>query len=170
MHLELYAWSPPGSRAVPIYKRGGHVRAFAWVDEEDYELAGSRRYNLSQSGYAKRYQYPGGHKQGMFLHRDVMGFEFGDERRVDHINRRRLDCRKANLRCATHAENLQNRSLTRNSSSRYRGVSWDPRLKVWVAQVAVGRRQYYLGTWKDESDARAVAAEFRRLYVPFAVD
>ena len=41
----------------------------------------------------------------------------------------------------------------RTGSSRYRGVSWDPREQRWVAKLSIGGRRMHLGSFPTELDA-----------------
>jgi hypothetical protein len=91
------------------------------------------------------------------LHREAFILKHGEDsatnKLVDHINRRRTDCRSANLRAADHSQSACNRgkALKRKNgppTSQYKGV-WrkKPRLlksgkvkvhsKPWVCEVSV---------------------------------
>jgi hypothetical protein len=66
---------------------------------------------------------------------------------LDHINRIRTDNRLCNLRDATRAENLQNRSNVK-------GVYWHKRAKKWLAQIKANKKHYYLGLHGSFEEAR----------------
>lgn len=90
------------------------------------------------------------------MHREVMELEPGVGQ-VDHRNRNRLDNQRQNLRLVTHAENMMNVGANKGSTSQYRGVSWNPRLRKWVASF----RGKYLGCFDDELAAAQRAAQER---------
>jgi len=64
---------------------------------------------------------------------------------ADHINGVRDDNRIANLRNATHAENMMNRRVQSNNESGYPGVHWASRKGKWRADCAAYGRRKYLG-------------------------
>jgi len=74
---------------------------------------------------------------------------------MDHINGDRADNRIFNLREATDAENNQNKISSRNSTSKYLGVSWSKQRNKWLATIHVNRKQRYLGQFATEEEAYA---------------
>jgi len=73
------------------------------------------------------------------LHRFVMNAQPGQQ--VDHKNGNGLDCRKSELRFATHAQNNQNAYRVKPGS--YKGVR--PVGNKWGARIKVGGKQRHLG-------------------------
>jgi len=57
------------------------------------------------------------------------------EQIIDHRDRDRSNNRWGNLRQATPLQNLGNRSLNKNNTSGYRGVSWSKARSKWQARV-----------------------------------
>jgi hypothetical protein len=137
---------------------------FAWVDPADADLVESYRWYSSHNGYAMSTARG---RPTLRMHRLVMGLGPGDPRRVDHINRDKMDNRRANLRLVTTAENGQN-VPARGGSSRHRGVSWVTRLRRWRAEVVLAGRHHFLGHFDDEDEAARAAADFRREHMPFS--
>jgi HNH endonuclease len=80
---------------------------------------------------------------------------------VDHIDRITGNNRPSNLRKATQQENLQNKSMQSNNTSGYRGVYWNEKAGMWVAQVEKrinGKRvNRVLGQFADKHQAAEVA-------------
>lgn len=89
--------------------------------------------------------------------------------RIDHVNRMRDDNRFANLRQATDAENSQNRSLGRNSTSGYLGVSWCSASGRWAARIKVDGRKKRLGFFASPEEASAAYERAKAIYHPFGV-
>lgn len=132
---------------------------FAFVDDEDYKKVCKFKLCLA-NGHA-RYS-----KKGVYLHVFLFG-EAPDGLEWDHKNRNGLDCRRENLRLATHSENCRNRGKrtgkTRVKQSKFMGVSWYPRLGKWVTKIKIGRKNLHLGYFSEDVDAARVrdSAAFR---------
>lgn len=91
---------------IPIWARGHRIIDFARVDLADWERLRYRRLNLTGTGYVITYD---GRRQ-VYLHHLIVGrLTRHDHVETDHINRDRLDNRRANLRLVTHKENCANR-------------------------------------------------------------
>ena len=90
-----------------------------------------------------------------YLHRVLMQDYLSPERpHVDHKNGDSLDCRFANMRPATHAENMRNRKATDRPgrTSRFKGVFRRNR-KSWEAAIGANGRHRYLGSFPTEEQA-----------------
>lgn len=88
---------------------------------------------------------------------------------VDHINRDRADNRWSNLRAATRAENMQNKSVYRNKrTSQIPGVSWYARSKRWKAQIQISGKKFGLGYFESEQEAAAAYAAAKKTLHPFS--
>ena len=96
-------------------------------------------------GYAARNIERG---QAIYLHRLVLN---GFSERVDHINGDKLDNRRANLRPASHRDNIRNQRLRIDSSTGFKGVR--KRYKKWSAQITYDGRQIHLGSANSAEDA-----------------
>jgi len=71
----------------------------------------------------------------------------------DHINGNKLDNRRSNLRYCTHSQNMYNRKTKRGKHNLYIGVRKSTTQGKWIASVAVGRHQKYIGTYSTEVEA-----------------
>lgn len=153
--------------SIPLRARDGSVRAYALVDADDAERFGGYRWCLASMGYARRTVRVEGRSVAVYLHREIAGATAGQD--VDHINRDRLDCRRANLRLVTRGENLQN-VTARPGTSEHRGVSWHAGTQRWRACVKAAGRQHHLGLFDSEEEAAAAARLARARLLPMAVD
>lgn len=153
---------------IPLRGRRGTIRGYALVDTADAAFAKQWRWHLT-GGYAVRTDRSDGQKHTVKLHRAILGLApWTDE--VDHIDRDRLNCRRANLRVIPKAANRQNKTSYRGSTSRFRGVSWKQANGKWMVQIQVSGKVLYLGLFTDEDEAGRVAREARLRLLPFAVD
>jgi len=75
------------------------------------------------------------------------------ENDTDHINGIRDDNRWINLRPCTKAENNQNKSPYKGSSSKYLGVHWEKQRKKWRADIMINGKQKFLGRFETEEAA-----------------
>lgn len=120
------------------------------VDDEDYEKLNENRWQLSVNGVRRTISVQGA-KTAIHMHRVIMNAPEGLE--VDHKNRNRLDNRKQNLRIANDSQNAQNRPGNRNSTSRFKGVSWHKKTRKWIVEIKYPGGRRYLGTFEDEGEA-----------------
>lgn len=145
-------------------------------DEDEAAVLAAGPWHLTTGGYAAHTVSAPRTDAGrpspriVRLHRLLLCLADDDPRQVDHINRDRLDNRRANLRIVDKVANRQNRSSVRGSSSRHRGVTWDKDRKRWMAQVEMDGRSIKLGRFTDEDAAGEAAAAWRRQHMAGATD
>jgi hypothetical protein len=77
---------------------------------------------------------------------------------VDHINRNPLDNRRENLRVATSSQNNVNKGKIKavngkETSSKFKGVSWDKKAQKWKARIKCDGMSTHLGYFDSEEDA-----------------
>ncbi len=126
------------------------------LDEEDAWLLDKHSWHLDKNGYLRS----GTKDRKLVLHRIIMGAKVGQI--VDHINGDVLDNRKANLRFVNANQNQHNRNGNKDSTSIYKGVSWDFRRRKWCAAIRTNNVSINLGRFDSEWDAAIaydVAAE-----------
>jgi hypothetical protein len=144
---------------------------FAIVDDADFERVACYRWHTLKRGrlfHAMRSEKRCGRKRTIYMHRVLMGDPHGLH--VDHRNGNGLDNRRSNLRVATRAQNAINYQRTVDKTSKYRGVSWNPRSNRWRATVTVNCRQHYAGVFTNAADAaRAYDRAAIKLHGDFAV-
>ncbi len=99
----------------------------------------------------------------LFQHRVIWCLVYGywPENNVDHINRIRTDNRIENLREVSQVCNSQNSEQRTDNTTGVRGVCWFPRTCRWAVQICVNDIKYYLGYYKEftEAVAHRLAAE-----------
>lgn len=135
---------------------------FALIDPRDADAA-AYYWVMARDGYPYRPAQGiemGGVKR-ISLHRHIMGDDcMGLE--VDHINRNRLDCRRANLRVVTRQENAWNTGIPRNNASGAKGVRFAK--GCWEAYIVVKRKWISLGCYQKKENAISARAEGEAMY------
>lgn len=151
----------------PIYViKYGRVVAIAFVDDYAYEDVVRFSWHLDSNGYVIRYTGSCGTE---LLHRRVMHVTDSNIE-IDHKNRNKLDNRRSNLREATRAQNAQNVGGWKNSSSKFRGVSFVKTTGRWRAYCRVNYKNFHIGTFNTEIKAAQAAAKFRQEHMPYATN
>lgn len=91
-------------KKIPIKNRRKETVAYALVDDEDFERLSVFNWHFKQeyAGYAEKVDGVWHH---YYMHRIITGCKKGLE--VDHINGKKTDNRKKNLRVCTRGENLK---------------------------------------------------------------
>jgi hypothetical protein len=144
---------------VPLRARGGETRGLALVDRCDAAVVMAHWWFLNLDGYAFRSSKSGHINRKVLMHRELLGLETGDPRHADHINGRRLDNRRSNLRIVTQADN--NRLYRRISGvSRFRGVYRRKDCDRWAARATFNYRKFWLGSFRVEEDAAEAVNDF----------
>lgn len=73
---------------------------------------------------------------------------------IDHRDGNKLNNKRTNLRTATQIENSRNSKKRENTSSQYKGVSWDSRSQKWTADIELESGHKYLGSFHSEENAK----------------
>lgn len=156
------------SSTVEILLTRGFV---ALVDSEDYERLGHLKWTAQAKRSGLVYAYRNepsedGKLRNVFLHRVIAACP--TNLFVDHINRNTLDCRRANLRICTPAQNTRNRTM-RPSKHGYPGIDSQSAGR-FRGRVMFEGRSFYTPTFSTAS-AAAIARDALalRLHGEFAV-
>ncbi len=143
------------------------------VDDEDYEKLSKYKWHYS-GGYAHRFhvfkELPLEQiRVSVSMARIIMGLYNDDKREVDHKNRNRLDNRKSNLRICNRSQNMANKLSLKGSSSKYKGVVWVKRDKIWRAGIGLNYKIYHIGYFDSEIEAaKAYDKKAKELFGEFA--
>lgn len=129
----------------------------AIIDAADYDrVVDFAAWQLHEAGYACCTKV--GHK--VYMHRFILGLVRGDGTQVDHIDRDKLNNRRANLRVVSPRQNAQNR-IGAGRTSPFRGVHYHRASGKWMASAQVAGKVHSLGYYDDELDAAIAAERFR---------
>ena len=139
---------------------------YAIVDPEDFERLSQYKWHCTNYGYAARKIPKGlrkGSEQSIMMHRELCPVP--DGMWVDHINRKRNDNRRANLRPVTRQQNCWNsRQNRRKSKTQYIGIHFNKNRRKWQVQLTVNGRQRGFGYYADETEAAKAYDEAARKY------
>lgn len=124
------------------------------VDEDIYAVLSTvkwyAKYNASGNSYYPACNTFNEHRNRITLRMHTViipnipkGYE------IDHINGNTLDNRRINLRVCSLRENRQNRTVSRNKKNKYKGVSWNEKLKKWITRV----QKKHIGCFNTEEQA-----------------
>jgi hypothetical protein len=144
----------PGTLLVPLTQG-----LFAIINEADGPEVGKHNWRRSSSGGNSATLYAAGPDDER-LHR-FLWRQWGlpDTPEIDHENTNGLDCRRDNLRAATHHQNTFNTRMRKGNTSGRKGVSFDRRTKRWVAQIHVASTNTFLGRFDTVEEAAKAYAE-----------
>lgn len=149
--------------------------AEAIIDETDADLT-AVKWSMATVGYAFRNRSRRAHTEGpaiIWLHRVIMERILGTplpKGEVDHVNRNKLDNRRANLRMSDRSLNSANREMQCNNSTGYRGVYPSRNKRRWRVAIGFYGENIHLGVYDTpEEAARVYDAAARRLRPDFAM-
>jgi len=128
---------------------------YAIVDVEDFERLNQYSWHCTCYGYACRKvpkKFRKNDERSSLMHKELCPVP--GEMVVDHINRNKLDNRKANLRPATKQQNAWNGTFRRRTGKpRYGGIKWDKDLKKWRVRLDINGRAESFGCYADQVEA-----------------
>ncbi len=124
---------------------------FATVDNDVYEKVNKYNWYYIEGGYAARDDFSSGKRKMVYMHRFIMDPPEGMV--IDHINGKKHDNRKENLRICTHRQNSWNAKKRTDNKSGYRGVSWDKSKQKWGVRLKVGNLYKFGGYFTNKIEA-----------------
>jgi len=145
-----------------ITQRNGNQHTVL-VDDADYDEVMKYKWHVSDGRntfYVGRNKYLGtfdGKKKYKYLqiHRQLL--DLTDPKiEVDHRDHNGLNNQRENLRVANHNQNQHNQAPRKNTSSKYKGVSWDKSNKKWQANIKINGKQKKLGRFTNEYEAHLI--------------
>lgn len=163
----LYPLTLTGKRNGRYKQVVGHVTVLD--DPFTRSTLARKRWQRTKDGYAVTSGWvTGGRARRGLLHRVVFEHYYGPVpvgHEIDHIDRDKSNNLPWNLRAVTRSVNMANKGPDRDNTSGFKGVSWDRRRLLWVANVRVNGRKTYLGAFADKRQAaRMVNAVYRECF------
>ncbi len=74
----------------------------------------------------------------------------------EYINNNPLDNRKCNLRIVTPVQNAMNKTSSKNSTSKYIGISWCKNRNKWQSYITINNKRIALGRFNNEIEAAKI--------------
>jgi hypothetical protein len=102
-----------------------------------------------------RYRKVSVFRENYKVHRIIWLMQTGDWPKgdVDHIDGDGLNNKWENLRDITHSQNLMNAAVRSDSTSGYKGVSYDSRRDKWYAYINIDGKRKMLGRHRTMQEA-----------------
>ena len=136
---------PTGAKLIPLTQG-----KYAVVDDEDFAKLNKYKWRALRgwsSFYAVRGIGKWPNQRQVYMHRLIMDAPKGQE--IDHRNCNGLDNRRENLRICSHSQNMQNQRPRKDTTSIFKGVSWNKFMKKWIVHLA----QNHIGYFDSEIEA-----------------
>jgi hypothetical protein len=129
---------------------------FAKVDDCDFDWLSKWKWyaqwkSHTQSFYAIRGVYESGRQHTTYMHREILGLQRGDGKKVDHWSGDTLDNQRHNLRATDTRGNAQNHK--RHRAGRLVGASFHKQSGKWRARAVIDGEQTHLGLFSTEQEA-----------------
>lgn len=146
-------------RKIPLKNRLGTIVGSAIVDDEDFERLQKWHWHMTDQGYAASRKSIGRGKSYILrMHREILNANRGQI--VDHINSKRLDNRKSNLRFCTKSENSLNRPKRADNTSGAKNVYWSKCNKRWYVKTKVKGKEIRSQDFRNKRDAISASKTF----------
>ena len=129
-----------------------------YFDLEDYDKIKDYCWSISRRGYVVSYinkDIP-----ICYLHRLIIK----TDKNIDHINHKKYDNRKCNLREVTIQQNNMNQSLKSNNTSGVTGVDFMKKIGKWRARIKANDKEIHIGTFVTFEDAVKARKEAEAMY------
>lgn len=142
-----------------------NCRKYVLVDDEDFKNLNKHKWYEDSDGYAVRgiRPSPRGKQTLEKMHRVIINAK--PKSIVDHINRKKLDNQKNNLRVVSALENCYNRSPSKKKKhSKFKGICFVPKIGKWKAMIGFNKVRKLVGYFLKEIDAAKAYDAAARLY------
>ena len=104
------------------------------VDDEDFERLPQFKWTIGAGNGVHQTVNGRGFSKRIALANEIL--RKARSIMIDHKDRNPLNNQKSNLRECTRSQNTMNSRKRRNSSSKYKGVSWHKASKKWYSRIS----------------------------------
>lgn len=126
------------------------------IDDEDYERVNKFNWSFSTGTNKTTFNVKTAYQTTthIYLSEFLLGKQKG--KKISHLNGDKLDYRKNNLFFCTQDQITYKSKSRIGSTSKYKGVSWDKRIKKWVASIHKNGKKHHLGCFYSENEAAEI--------------
>lgn len=126
------------------------------IDDEDYDLIKRIKWNIAHDdeddvyyarGRVKKKDLGKYNQSYVRMHRIIMNAP--RDKQVDHVNHNGLDNRKENLRLSDQKQNSANMRLAKDSTTGFKGVTYQKKKKLYKVRLRVNYKLIYGGMHKN---------------------
>jgi hypothetical protein len=118
-----------------------------YFDLEDYDKIKNYCWRIDNNGYVVSRD----NSKIIKIHRHILNCTA--DMTVDHINHKKIDNRKKNLRIVTNSQNSMNTKINSKNTSGCKGVNYDKRNNKWVVRIGLNRKRIHIGYFDDFEEA-----------------
>ena len=148
-------------KAILTLKSVSGIVGYTYVDEEHWRDVVRYSWHKDNQNYAVGNVNGKVIKLHKYIYETYIG-EIPKKHVIDHIGQtdlpesmKSLDNRMCNLRAVSQSVNCQNRTVNKNATSKYLGVSLDRGNNNWISTIQKDKVQHYLGRFPTEREAAA---------------
>jgi len=134
---------------IELRDRRGHFKTFALIDTADLSLVKQYKWGVNKDNLVSTRL---DNKTSLYIYHLILGHP-PEGLEVDHINRKRLDSRRCNLRFATRLQNQANLSIRPCSETGFKGVHFHKQSGKYRARIGYKGGEIHLGMFEDRVDA-----------------
>lgn len=138
------------ARLLQVLKYDPETGIFTWLEKISIKVVVGRAAGGTNVGGYTVISLFG---QFYYAHRLAWFYMTGEwPKQIDHADGDRSNNRFANLRRATHIQNILNAKMAKNNTSGFKGVSWHKGAGKWMVQTYIDGVKIYLGLYEDPAE------------------
>jgi len=136
---------------IHLYDIYGEETWIAIIDKEDVDRCKDVKWCLCNGYIIGKVN-----RKPVYLHNFILERKSDGMIEPDHINRKKHDCRKENLRLCQHWNNTCNIGHKKHNTSGLKGICFDKQRNLWISSIRANNKIYNLGRFKDKVEAAKV--------------
>jgi hypothetical protein len=126
---------------ISLHNKHKEITGYCIVSPEDYLHLNKYKWYINGNGYVQSHF----NKKTWSIHRyifsEILKKELNKSIIIDHIDNNKLNNSRENLRIVTFSENSRNRKKRENTSSKYIGVCFNKKAKLWESRLKIDNKE-----------------------------